>query len=112
MNNIHDNQPSISERRKMFPTLAVLDDVHLERLRQKGKWGGTSQDDGWNALDWHEMIADYNAWARRMACMGSKDKARNRYIQIAALAVAAVEALDRRESAIASRHAAAEAWLK
>ena len=54
-----------------------------------------ANDDRWNALDWHEMIADYNAWARRMACMGSMDKARRRYVQLAALAVAAVEAIDR-----------------
>jgi hypothetical protein len=77
----------------------VLEQVLRERNRQDAKWGGAANDDQWNALDWHEMIADYNAWARRMACMGSFDKARNRYVQIAALAVAAVEALDRKEQA-------------
>ena len=77
----------------------ILSDVAIERKRQDAKWGGATNDDQWNALDWHEMIADYNAWARRMACMGSLDKARNRYLQIAALAVAAVEALDRKEQA-------------
>lgn len=77
----------------------VLEQVFRERIRQDAKWGGAANDDQWNPLDWHEMIADYNAWARRMACMGSFDKARNRYVQIAALAVAAVEALDRKEQA-------------
>ena len=74
----------------------VLSDVSTERTRQDSKWGGSATDDKWDALDWHEMIADYNAWARRMMTMNSFDKARVRYIQIAALAVAAVEALDRK----------------
>ena len=73
----------------------ILHEVNTERSRQDGKWGGAEQDDKWSAMDWHEMIADYNGWARRMAAMGSLDKARRRYIQIAALAVAAVEAIDR-----------------
>lgn len=74
----------------------VLREVGAERRRQDAKWGGSANDDQWDASDWHEMIADYNAWARRMATMGSFDKARNRYVQIAALAVAAVEAIDRK----------------
>ena len=81
---------------------SVLREVLSERQRQDTKWGGASNDDQWNPLDWHEMIADYNGWARRMACMGSHDKARNRYIQIAALAVAAVESIDRK-AAIAAQ---------
>lgn len=76
----------------------VLNDVGIERERQDHKWSGIFNDDTWNPLDWHEMISDYNGWARRMACMNSPDKARIRYIQIAALAVAAVEALDRKNT--------------
>ena len=45
-------------------------------------------------LDWHEMIADYNAWARRKAALGDDAQARVRYVQVAALAVAAIESLD------------------
>ena len=73
----------------------ILQEVLQERARQIGKWGAAA-DDNWNPLDWHEMIADYNGWARRMLCQGSPDKGRRRLIQIAALAVAQVEALDRR----------------
>lgn len=73
----------------------ILAEIGAERIRQYLKWGGTSNDDKYTPLDWYSMIADYNAWARRMACMGSVDKARNRYIQVATLAVAAVEAIDR-----------------
>jgi hypothetical protein len=75
-------------------TESVLQEVATERERQHGKWDGVFDDRNYTPLDWHEMISDYNGWARRMACMGSFDKARNRYIQIAALAVAAVEAMD------------------
>jgi len=56
----------------------VLADISKERQRQDGKWGGFSNDDKLNPLDWHERIADYNGWARRMACMGSPDKALDR----------------------------------
>lgn len=80
-------------------TSKVLYQIAEERQRQDQKWGGPANDDQLDALDWHEMIADYNAWARRMAAMGSLDKARNRYVQLAAIAVAAVEAIDRRQNA-------------
>jgi len=78
--------------------LGILEEVKQERERQYDKWG-TEFDDEYTALDWHEMIADYNGWARRMAAMGSQDKARRRYIQIAALAVAAIAAMDRKADA-------------
>jgi hypothetical protein len=84
----------------MTKTDSVLVDVAEERLRQDVKWANPANDDQWSALDWHEMIADYNALARRMAAMGSLDKARRRYVQVAALAVAAVEAIDRKMTAI------------
>lgn len=44
-----------------------------------------------------QMIIDY-AWVRAMANMQSPDKARRRLIQIAALAIAAVESIDRKET--------------
>lgn len=77
-------------------TELALEYVRAERVRQDKKWGGAEHDDQWTPFDWHEMIADYNGWARRMASMGSPFKARQRYIQVAALAVAAVEAIDRK----------------
>ena len=79
----------------------ILEEVRSERLRQTGKWGTTQRHDmQWCCADWYEMISDYNAWARRMAAMGSYDKARRRMIQVAALAVAAVEAWDQRTADI------------
>lgn len=76
-------------------TVQILDEVLQERRRQDNKWGGEENDDKHTPNDWHEVIADYNGWARRMAAMGSNDKARKRYIQIAAIAVAVVERIDR-----------------
>lgn len=75
--------------------LRILGAIELERKRQDSKWGGEVHDNVLTPLDWHEMISDYNGWARRMATMGSPDKARRRLIQLAALAVAQVEAIDR-----------------
>lgn len=79
-------------------SFGLLKEVAEERARQIRKGYGAIQDQEWDPADWHAMIADYNAWARRMAAMGSPDKARRRYIQVAALAVAAVEALDLTEA--------------
>lgn len=76
-------------------TNSVIDDVKNERVRQFEKWDGVFSDDNYTPGDWYALIKDYNCWARRMGCMGSTDKYRRRLIQIAALAVAAVEALDR-----------------
>lgn len=74
----------------------LLLEVANERDRQDAKWGGAANDDQWNPLDWHEMISDYNGWARRMLTMGNYPKGRTRLIQLAAMALAEVEAIDRR----------------
>lgn len=73
----------------------VLMDVQRERERQDAKWGGPLHDDQHNTADFVQLIEDYAGRARTMAGMSSHDKARHRLIQVAALAVAAVEALDR-----------------
>jgi phenylpyruvate tautomerase PptA (4-oxalocrotonate tautomerase family) len=77
----------------------VLQDVAAERWRQQHKpTSSETIDDRNTAFDWHEIISDYNGWARRMSCMGSPEKARRRLVQLAAVAVAAVEAIDRNGS--------------
>lgn len=76
-------------------TESVIAEVVKERRRQDAKWGGPEHDDKHSPCDWHEMICDYNGWARRMIAMNSPDEARQRLIQVAALAVAAVERIDR-----------------
>jgi hypothetical protein len=74
----------------------ILLEVQEERVRQVHKWG-LSLDDKNGFSDWHEVIADYNGWARRMFCMGSADKGRRRLVQLASLAVAQIETLDRQQ---------------
>jgi environmental stress-induced protein Ves len=70
---------------------AVLDDVRSERLSQKYKWGNDAH---MHANDWHAAIEDYNGMARRKLLQQMPADARERFIQIAALAVAAVEQID------------------
>lgn len=74
----------------------VLLEVAQERERQDLKWGGPSHDDHHDTSDFVQLIQDYAGWARTMAGMGSVEKTRRRLVQVAALAVAAVESLDRR----------------
>ena len=69
--------------------------VAEERKRQDEKWGGAAHDDQHDTATFVQLIEDYAGWARTMAGMGSHNKARNRLVQVAALAVAAVETIDR-----------------
>ncbi len=80
------------------PIESIYYAVQEERIRQKAMWGLHDHDAQWTPLDWHEMISDYNGWARRTWAMGRCDEARERLIQVAALALAAIEAMDRKES--------------
>ena len=73
----------------------VLNDVANERARQDIKWGGAVHDDEHTVAEFVQLIEDYAGWARTMTGMDSMEKARNRLIQVAALAVAAVETIDR-----------------
>ena len=75
--------------------MTVYDEVIAERTRQDEKWGGADHDDQHTGADWAQLIQDYAGWVRVMSGMGSADKARRRLVQVAALAVAAVEAVDR-----------------
>lgn len=90
-------------------TLRVLEAVANERIRQDGKWGGSDHDDSHDIEVFVELIQDYAAWARVMAGMRNSEKTRYRLVQVAALAVAAVESLDRRiSSSISGDHERAE----
>lgn len=82
--------------RMRSPTDEVLIEVADERLRQDDKWGGQANDDSHSTAEFVQLIEDYAGWARTMAGMNSPAKARERLIQVAALAVAAVESIDRK----------------
>ena len=74
----------------------ILAEVEGERDRQDAK--GTSREDGQKSVQqFAEYISAYVSWAAMMEAMGSPDKARRRMIQVAAMAVACVEAMDARE---------------
>lgn len=90
----------------------VLDDVVEERTRQTLQWGGPSHDDTHDAYDWlsymgHQadkisevMTANgyYNFTRTRKRKTPSPEVLREHFIKIAALAVAAVESLDRKNA--------------
>lgn len=73
----------------------LFSEIQAERARQDDKWGGPDHDDQHTTAEFVQLIEDYAGWARTMAGMNSHDKARKRLIQVAALAVAAVESIDR-----------------
>ena len=75
--------------------VAWVTDAVSERERQDGKWGGPSHDDQKSPNDFVQLIEDYAGWARVMAGMGSINKYRRRMVQVAALAGAAIEYVDR-----------------
>lgn len=83
-----------------------LKEVAAERHRQDAKWGGPNHDDQHTTAEFIQWIRNYAGWAEMMDSMGSPDKARRRLIQVAALAVAAVESMDRKETARAKERRA------
>ncbi|MFN9090482.1 MAG: hypothetical protein ACK5V0_02990 [Alphaproteobacteria bacterium] len=81
-------------------TRTVLAEIAAERTRQDAQWGGATRDDALPLPAFAQLIEDYAGWARVKAREGSMVEARQRLVQVAALAVAAVESLDRRASGI------------
>jgi len=75
----------------------VLVEISDERERQDKKWGGAGHDDQRHPQDFVQLIEDYAGWARVMAGMNNPEKTRKRLIQVAALAVAAIESIDRKQ---------------
>lgn len=74
----------------------VLKDVADERGRQVRIWGNMHDDDN-KIANFVQYIHDYAAWARLKAGMNNMTEARERLIQVAAIAVAAVEQIDRHD---------------
>jgi hypothetical protein len=86
----------------------VLAEIAAERTRQDAQWGGAASDDALPVSAFVQLIADYAGWARVKAREGSPVEARQRLVQVAALAVAAVESLDRRAGGRAEAAPASE----
>lgn len=80
--------------------MTIYDEIRAERERQDTKWGGAAHDDNEPPMAWVDYVTRYASWAGMMALMGGVEgraKYRRRMMQVAALAVAACEAYDRRE---------------
>ena len=73
----------------------ALLDVAAERQRQDAKWGGPEHDDGHHAGDWHRFVSLRLARVPVLASNGNAAEVRRMWVQIAALAVAAAESIDR-----------------
>ncbi len=67
----------------------IIEEVKQERVRQDEKWGGPEHDDAHNSTDWLDMIDE-------KAIFHSHRHVRESLIMIAALAIAGIESIDRR----------------
>lgn len=72
-------------------TFKAMKDLCDERIAQDKQWGGPAHDDMHDTYDWMNYIANQ---AEKLA--RDESTARERFIKIAALAVAAVESIDRK----------------
>ncbi len=91
----HRDIVACSEGRREALALAregVYDDIDMERLYQDQQYGGALCDDRVSELDWVKFIGEYAGGTGRAL---GRDF-RERMVKAAALAVAAVEAHDRR----------------
>jgi hypothetical protein len=69
---------------------SAIADVLAERKRQDAQWGGPVHDDGHDNDEWAEFIAR-QMWRFR--------RKRENFVKVAALAVAAIESIDRKVAA-------------
>ena len=71
-------------------------EIQNERLAQDAKWGGPAHDDQHSVADWFDFITDH-----AMPAVGRNDRVQ--LVRIAALAVAALESLDRQSNAASEK---------
>lgn len=74
----------------------VIAQIDAEIERATEKWGGPSNDDRLDRLTWLRLIDEHRMRATRHGT--SSDEHRHELVVIAALAVAAIEAHDRRRT--------------
>ena len=70
----------------------ILQEIRDERERQDQQWGGRTHDDNHSYADW----IDYMEHQASLLDLRIGGNARERFIKIAALALAAVESIDRK----------------
>lgn len=86
----------------------ILEQVRVEREAQDSQWGGPTHDEHHNLREWCGFIEDHVKRAKKAAASMRRgpldgiaihrDDFRKQMIEIAALAVAAVESIDRKRS--------------
>lgn len=73
-------------------TNRVLDNIMRERDHQDAKWGGPEHDDEHSEEDWQEFIDD----RIDSGVFPMRKPYRQRMVEVAALAIAAIESFDRK----------------
>lgn len=76
----------------------VYDEIKAERERQDQRWGGPEHDDEHSASDWANLVYQYlySAFGEAEGKRHDAEGYRGRMLQVAALAVAAIESHDRK----------------
>lgn len=92
---------SATRDKEPWITHKVLSEIREERERQDEEWGGPKHDDTHDALDWHEFI-EYQCDRFYRSCSSSTSERpdRSRLVKVAALAIAALESIDRKAAAV------------
>jgi hypothetical protein len=86
---------AVTEKMGMTPQQLIFMDILHERERQDDRWGGADHDRNHTVSDWKRLILEHLDKANQAAYKGDLRRARERFIEVAALAVAAVEMLDK-----------------
>lgn len=76
----------------------VYKDIIAERFAQDRQWGGPDHDDGHHPLDWIPII---DKQLSKILFDTDQIQRRSRFVKVAAIAVAAIESIDR---IVANRH--------
>lgn len=78
---------------------AIFAEVVAERVAQDGKWGGPEHDDQHNEYDWLDFISERIGKIQPFdTSPAGLAQYRRRLVQTAALAVAGIQSLDRRQA--------------
>ncbi|MCK5601943.1 hypothetical protein KAR91_08745 [Candidatus Pacearchaeota archaeon] len=76
----------------------IQTDIKEERRRQDSRWGGAEHDDTHSMVDWDNYIRGHSAKGVRDGGSGDTDVFRYQMVRVAALAIAAIESVDRKRA--------------
>jgi hypothetical protein len=75
--------------------VSLWDEILTERALQDAEHGGPANDDTLTVGDWTALVTQFAGRCYGVARLGRMDLYRSRMIQVAAIAVAALESFDR-----------------